>query len=268
MAHDADGGAPPSIPPKQTFDYRTRDARRWAMLEKLFADQGMGFEQVLRDFPAFIRRRELPRFLAHAKLFEQVVDLPGCVVELGVFKGSSLMTWANLMETFCPGDRFRMVYGFDHFGGLTDFAEEDGRQHDDRNQGKVEGGWKAPADIARTLVKLFNEDTLVPNIPRVELVEGDVFETLPRFLKDHPGLKISLLHLDVDLYKPTKYAFDMLYPLVVEGGVVILDEYGLVPWQGETKAIDEFFAGRDDRPVIRKFPYSATPSGYFVKGQR
>ena len=257
-----------AVPPKQQFDYRTRDARRWARIEELCATHGIGIEQLLKDFPAFIRRRELPRFLAHTKLFEHVIDLPGCVVELGVFKGTSLMTWANLMETYCPGDRFRMVYGFDHFGGLSDFAEEDGKQHDERNQGKVEGGWQAPAEIARTMVELFNEDAMIPNITRVKLVEGDLFETLPKFLEDHPGLKISLLHLDVDLYKPTKFAFELLYPLVVEGGVVVLDEYGLVPWQGETKAIDEYFADRSDRPVIRKFPFSVTPSGYFIKGQR
>ena len=131
---------PQAVPPKQQFDYRTRDARRWARIEELCASHGIGIEQLLKDFPAFIRRRELPRFLAHTKLFEHVIDLPGCVVELGVFKGTSLMTWANLMETYCPGDRFRMVYGFDHFGGLSDFAEEDGKQHDERNQGKVEGG--------------------------------------------------------------------------------------------------------------------------------
>lgn len=256
------------IPDKQSFDYRTRDARRWARLQELCDAHDLGLEEVLKDFPAFVRRRELPRFLAHVKLFDHVVDLPGCVVELGVFKGASLMTWANLMETFCPGDRFRMVYGFDHFGGLTEFTDEDGREHDARGQGKVQGGWKAPAEIARTLVELFNEDTLVPNIARVQLVEGDVFETLPRFLEEHPGLKISLLHLDVDLYKPTKFAFETLYPLVVQGGVVVLDEYGLVPWQGETRAVDEYFADRPDKPIIRKFPHAVTPSGYFIKGAR
>lgn len=120
--------------------------------------------------------------------------------------------------------------------------------------------------MARTLVELFNEDTIVPNIKRVELVEGDIFESLPKFLEAHPGLKISLLHLDVDLYRVTKFALETLYPLVVNGGVVVFDEYALVPWQGETKAADEYFGGLGLQPMYRKFPHSPTPSGYFIKG--
>lgn len=257
-----------AIPEKQSFDYKARDARRWKILEGLFKKYGYDAEHILRNFPAYVRRREVPRLLTHYELFKNVIDLPGCVLELGVFRGASLMTWANLMETFCPGDRYRMVYGFDHFQGLTDYTEVDGGLSAERDYDKTVGGWQAPAEIARTLVELFNEDTIVPNIPRVALVEGDIFDTLPKFLEDNPGLKIALLHLDVDLYRVTKYALETLYPLVLDGGVVCFDEYGLVPWQGETKAADEYFASIGERPVLRKSPHSATPSGYFIKGER
>lgn len=94
-------------------------------------------------------------------------DLPGCILDIGVYKGGSLITWANLVETFFPGDRFKMVYGFDHFKGLEDFCDDDGKEDNSRGQGKIKGGWKAPAEIARTLMQLFNEDTICPNIDRV-----------------------------------------------------------------------------------------------------
>ena len=256
-----------TIPDKQEFDYAARDQRRWAKMGELFEKLDYDHEDILRNFSAFVRRREVPRFLAHYELFKHTIDLPGCILELGVFKGGSLMTWANLMETFCPGDRYRMVYGFDHFQGLTDYAEEDGKLTNDRNHDKLVGGWQAPAEISRLMVELFNEDTIVPNIKRVQLVEGDIFDTLPVFLKENPGLKIALLHLDVDLYKVTKFALEQLYPLVLEGGVVCFDEYGLVPWQGETTAADEYFESIGERPVYRKFPFVPTPSGYFIKGK-
>nr|MBK7063963.1 hypothetical protein [Deltaproteobacteria bacterium] len=55
----------------------------------------------------------MARFLAHFELFKQVIDLPGCVVEMGVYRGLSPLTWAKLMETSCPGDRSRRIFGFD-----------------------------------------------------------------------------------------------------------------------------------------------------------
>ena len=250
---------------KVNFDYKTRDERRWQVLDKLTAEHNMSLEDVLKNFPAFLRRRELPRFLAHYELFKNIIDLPGCVLEMGVSKGVSLITWANLMETFCPGDRTRYVYGFDHFKGLQDFTEKDGKPQDGSVVGNEVGGWQAPEALAKTLVELFNEDTIPPNIDRVKIVDGDIFDTLPTFLEQHPGLKISLLHMDVDLYNVTKYCLEELYDKVCTGGVIIFDEYGLVPWQGETTAVDEFFKERGIAPVFKKFPFSATPSGYFIK---
>ena len=250
-------------PPK--FDYAARDKFMWEELEKMFKRHNFTYEEILRNWPAYILRRDLPRVLAHYELFKKVIDLPGCIVELGVYKGASLFTWASLMETFCASDRYRKVFGFDHFEGLKadQFTEEDGAT-DDSVQ-KAVGGYKATADEVRTLVKLHNADNLLPGTERCRLIEGDLMETLPQFLEETPGIKISLLHFDVDLYKPTKFALELLYPLVVTGGVVCFDEYGLIPWQGETRAVDEFLAQFDKPPVIRKFPFYHVPCGYFIK---
>ena len=69
----------------------------------------------------------------------------------------------------------------------------------------------------------------------------------------------------MDLYLPTKKALELLYPLVVKGGVVVFDEYGVVPWQGESTAADEYFKEIGEQPVIKKFPFSPQPHGYFIK---
>jgi hypothetical protein len=250
---------------KQEFNFEKRDERRWEVLDRLFSENDLSHEDILKNFPAFLRRRELPRFLAHYELFKHTIDLPGCIVELGVSQGVSLITWANLMETFCPGDRTRMVFGFDHFQGLQDFSEKDGIIPKDNKVGKQVGGWQAPKAIAQTLIDLLNEDTIPPNIARAKIIDGDIMNTLPIFLEENPGLKISLLHLDVDLYEVTKFSLETLYDLVCVGGVICFDEYGLIPWQGETRAVDEFFRERGISPKIVKFPFSATPSGYFIK---
>jgi hypothetical protein len=94
----------------------------------------------------------------------------------------------------------------------------------------------------------------------VELVKGDIRKTVPAYLKTHPALKISLLNLDVDIYEPSKIILEYLYPRIVKGGVILLDDYGVVA--GETKAVDEYF--RDSSVKIRKFPFCVTPS-YIIK---
>ena len=76
-------------------------------------------------------------------------------------------------------------------------------------------------------------------------------------------MRISLLHLDVDLYEPTLAALKAFYPLVVPGGLVVFDEYGLVEWPGESKAAEEYFG--DKMPRLEKFPFPSLPGGFFKK---
>ena len=71
-----------------------------------------------------------------------------------------------------------------------------------------------------------------------ELVKGDVTKTLPKFLKKNPKLKISLLHLDMDIYEPTKFVLFRLFNKISRGGVILLDDYDKV--YGATKAVDKF----------------------------
>ena len=64
---------------------------------------------------------------------------------------------------------------------------------------------------------------------------------MPRFIENNPGLRTSLLHFDCDLSKPTLVSLKHFFPLVVSGGVILFDEYGIRPWGGESEAMDQFF---------------------------
>src|SRR5688500_982137 len=116
------------LPKHETQGMRTnRDVEVWEQLTKLIEKHGHDSKHILELWPAYARRIHLGRFLAHWELFKQVIDIPGCIVECGVFRGSSFFTWSKLMETFCPSDRSRKVFGFDSFSGLTDFHKKDGK---------------------------------------------------------------------------------------------------------------------------------------------
>ena len=94
----------------------------------------------------------------------------------------------------------------------------------------------------------------------IQLIKGDITETVPRYLKSNPKLKISLLNLDVDFYEPSISILKNFYPKLSKGGILMLDDYGV--WDGETIAVNEYFRGK--RIKIRKFSFSQTPS-YVIK---
>lgn len=244
---------------------REEDYSYWGEVTSLVEDFGHTTKHVLEQWPTYVRRMHLTRFLAHYELFKEVIDLPGCIVELGVYRGASFFTWSKLLETFNPTDRRRKVFGFDHFKGLEDFHEKDGKM--DPSDGKVPGGFNTEPvrEEVQRLVDLHNYDNLISGVERCRIIEGNVIDTLPKFLEENPGLRISLLHFDMDLYEPTKAGLELLYPLVVNGGVVAFDEYGLMPWEGESVAVDEYFESIGEKPEIKKMPYSTQPHGYFIK---
>ena len=87
-------------------------------LEALAKEKRLTTEDILLNYLSLIRRQDLPRLLAHCEIFKEVMNLPGSIIEVGVYKGSGLFTCANFLETFCLGDRNRFVFGFDNCEGI------------------------------------------------------------------------------------------------------------------------------------------------------
>ena len=103
---------------------------------------------------------------------------------------------------------------------------------------------------------MLNEQGLNKN---VDIIKGDILITLDSYLEKNPHLKISLLHIDVDLYEPSKYILEKLFDKVTKGGIIIFDDYGA--FAGTNKAVDDFFLNGIE---VKKLPYSHAIS-YIVK---
>ncbi len=222
-------------------------------------------EEIIKNIGLYIKRTKLTRLLTYYELFKPTIDLPGDIVELGVFRGESLLTFAKLLECFCMGDRVKKVFGFDHFKGLQNFTEQDGGDY--HGVDKQKGGWCGSDyyEELRELMVLFDADRFVPMKERLSLVEGDVCETIPRFAEDNPGLRISVLHFDLDLYEPTRVGLQHFYDKVVPGGIIIFDEYAFHQFAGETAAVDEFMKERGITTRLRTFNWFSNPGAYMVK---
>jgi hypothetical protein len=244
--------------------YQSREEEHWAELKSILDDGQISLSETLINYPAFVRRRELTRLLADYDLFRLIQDLPGSIVELGVFLGAGLFTWSKLLETFVPGDRSRKVFGFESGGGYRDFAPEDG---DPRPWiESVVGRKEVPDGYLDRMVKLTNQDNLLPGVERCRVITGDILQTVPTFAAGSQGTRLSMIFFDVNLYKPTLTGFRALYPLLVPGGVVAMNGFGAPPWLGETTAFEHYFKELGQPlPRIRKLSYSIRPGGYFIK---
>lgn len=192
--------------------------------------------------------------LAHYELYKRIVNLPGDVIELGVFKGGSIIQFATFRELL-ENENSRKIVGFDIFGEFpkSDTVESDKRFIDNfaKNDGKYEFLTKGEIYKSLELKKIHN----------VELVQGDIRETLAQYLGENPHTKISLLHIDTDVYEPAKVGLELLFSRVVKGGIIIFDDYGVI--EGETLAVDEFLSDKDY--LIEKYSFSHTKPSYIVK---
>lgn len=237
-----------------------------ALLEEHFERHGVTKREICRNFQIYSRRVFQKRYLAHYELFRRTIELPGDIVELGVYRGASLMNWANFLEVRCMGDRAKQVIGFDNWQGFTEFAPEDGAE--DLRVNKVIGGYNGGEfkAILEEAIAIYDRDRFIPYKPRIVLVDGQIEQSVPRFVREQPGLRISLLHVDCDLYRPTRVALEELWPRIVTGGVLVLDDYGVRPWEGESRAADEFFM--DKGIVLKRFDWAHCPGAYAVKGER
>src|SRR5438046_5497482 len=94
-------------------------------LENIFVNCSDSIEAKLENFPKYVRRQHLKRFLAMYELFKRVLPVKGSVVECGVFQGFGLMSWAKLSTILEPENLTRRIYGFDTFAGFPSVAEQD-----------------------------------------------------------------------------------------------------------------------------------------------
>ena len=243
-----------------------RDKLYWNEYNKIITKFPHSEIHKITHWPVYTKRILLTRFLAHYELFKMTIGLPGSIVELGVSRGVSFFTFHKFLEIFCPCDTSKKVYGFDSFEGLSDFSEEDGTTSLDISNDKRVAGWssKKVEEEIFSLCDLANQDNILAKI-RSKLIKGRVQETLEPFLNETPGLRINLLHFDMDLFEPTYFALDKLWDLVVPGGIIVFDEYGLPPWGGEAHAFDRFVSERNLKIKLEKFNWCLTPTAYCIK---
>jgi hypothetical protein len=192
------------------------------------------------------------KFITHLEFFKQTSTVRGEILEFGIFKGNSFFRWIKFRDLL-EQTSSRKVIGFDIFGDFPEAKYEGDKQRRDDFVEETNGG---KSISLQEMQELLDKQSLSKN---VELVKGDILVTLKDYLNNNPHLKISLLHIDVDLYEPVKEILEQLYDRVSTGGIIILDDYGT--FAGTNKAVDDFF---NNKAEVKKLPFSNTIS-FIVK---
>jgi hypothetical protein len=205
-------------------------------IERIFQQCPDSVEVKLENFPKYVRRQHLKRFLAMYEIFKLVLPVKGSVVECGVFRGFGTMTWAKLSAMLEPENLTRRIYGFDTFSGFPHTGEQDANPVAMPEQGAL---CADSYDELSELIVEYDRDRFLGHVDKVHLIKGDVVQTIPRFIDEHPHLLVSLLFLDLDLFEPTKAALDHFVPRMPRGAVLAFDELDNPMWPGETMAVLE-----------------------------
>jgi predicted O-methyltransferase YrrM len=174
-------------------------------------------------------------------------NIPGDMVECGVWRGGSMMLIAQALQHF--GDTSRRLYLYDTFAGMTEPDDVD-IDIDNKamkpvwaeasNQGLMMGFGGSVEDV-RANMRL----TGYPE-QHMHFIAGDVLQTIPA---TSPS-RIALLRLDTDWHKSTLHELRHLYDLIVPNGVLIIDDYG---WcRGARQATDEFFRDQPFKPMMHR----------------
>lgn len=180
-------------------------------------------------------------------------EVPGDLVECGVWRGGSVMLMASTLVLRGRTDRTLWLY--DTFDGVTppsvdDVQEMTGRPafailaERERSSDDPFWGLAARAEVEDNLRR-----TGYP-MDRFRFVQGDVLTTIPAQAPDG----IALLRLDTDWYASTRHELEHLYPRLAKRGVLIIDDYGY--WRGSRKATDEYFHAVGERPLLNRIDFT------------
>lgn len=158
-------------------------------------------------------------------------DVPGDVAECGLRFGKS----TSFMLAADPrGDRAWRL--FDSFEGLSEPEAADALA----STGKAHWG-KSDLDVPEEIVRR----NLAGFRQELHFYKG----WIPTRFAEVADRSFALLHVDVDLYRPTLDSLEFFWPRIVPGGVVVCDDYGSRKCPGSKQAFDEFFAGKDARLI-------------------
>jgi hypothetical protein len=218
-------------------------------------------QDIYDSFNSFIfsnDKKVLSKLIARTMLIEKTKDVPGDILECGVFKGSGVLSFLKIKKILSPNS-FKKVVGFDTFDNAELINGLDGIDKETMSTLFASRGFSHDAGYVDILEKKIIDSGYDKS--QFELIKGDISKTSSAYVTNRPGARISILYLDMDLAKPTYDALCAFWDRISIGGVAVLDEYACHQWS-EGDGADRF--ARERHLTIRSLDYQA-PTAYIEK---
>ncbi|WP_166963673.1 TylF/MycF/NovP-related O-methyltransferase [Yeosuana marina] len=178
--------------------------------------------------------------------------IEGDIVECGVWKGGSVMAALKSLESL--KNFTRDIYLYDTFEGMSEPTEVDKSVRGESatkaffNKDEI---WNR-IECFSTLNEVENNISKI-NYPneKIHFIKGKVEDTIPNVKIPE---RIAILRLDTDWYESTKHEMEHLFPRLVKGGIIIIDDYG--HWQGCKQAVDEYLSENKIELFLQRIDYT------------
>lgn len=218
----------------------------------LFNKRPLPDDQLMVNMGMYIRSSVLAKIFYMNEMYEKIVNIPGVVMEFGVWWGQNMALFESFRAMYEPYNFQRKIVGFDTFKGYPKPGVKD-----NKNDYAVEGSWSVTENYINYLTHLmdYHEQENINNshIKKYELVQGDMRLTLPEYLSSNPETIVALAFIDLGFYETTKICLEALKPHLIKGSIVGLDELNCHEYPGETVALKEVFGLNKYRIVRSKF---------------
>tara|TARA_B100001564_G_scaffold359075_2_gene379563 strand:+ start:474 stop:1226 length:753 start_codon:yes stop_codon:yes gene_type:complete len=175
----------------------------------------------INSFTKYTGRQNIAKLLAQHELFNQTKGILGDIVEAGVNHGSGLFGWANIAVSLEPYNYQCKIIGFDTFKGSTGVTKKDLSNLNILRKEK-EYNVNNYKDILRA-IEIYDNDRPLNHINKIDIVKGDVSKTIKNYVQRNKQQMIRILHLSMNLYKPTYYCLKYFLPLMSKGSIVSID---------------------------------------------
>jgi len=177
-------------------------------------------EETERSLGLFLRGSLLARILGTCEIYQQILNLPGSILDIGTWRGQTAVLCENFRAIYEPLNFNRRVICFDTFLGYQGFGEQD-KPTELHKDGTYGVGGDDYATYLSNLLQLHEKNNAMGhNHGKHSVISGDCRKTIPQFFCDHPQEFVSLAFFDLNSYQPTKDAFETVIARLVPGGVL------------------------------------------------
>ena len=225
-------------------------------LREMLAGSPLPPDELMFNLGLYVRSSLLVKFLVLHDVYRRIANVPGALVEFGVWRGQNLVLLENLRAIHEPFNKQRTILGFDTFEGYPEEAGMAARSIETHR------GYDTGADYPAHLSELLSAHEGMNAFGHIKgghkLIKGDVCETAPAYFAEHPETLVAFAFFDMGPYEPTLAALKAIKPHLLPGSVLLFDELTWAGAPGEAIAFKEVFG--DVRYTIEKCQFYPSKS--------